>query len=193
MSVKNDPLAFLPGGWQMGRQIQAFDWSKTSLDPITQWPPNVTIHRETMTTPEPAPTTADGKQDVEKTSLRILIVDDNRDGADTLQMMLRLMGNEVCTAYDGLEGIKVAEECRPDVILLDIGLPSVDGYEVCRCIREQPWGKKTVLIAATGWGLEDDRRRSHEAGFDHHLVKPVDSKALACLLADVVAKKASST
>ena len=113
-----------------------------------------------------------------KSSLRILIVDDNRDGADSLGMMLRIMGNDTRTAYDGQEAVDVAEAFRPDVVLLDIGLPKLNGYEACRRIREQPWGKSMVLIALTGWGQEEDRRRSHEAGFDHHLVKPVDPAAL---------------
>jgi CheY-like chemotaxis protein/two-component sensor histidine kinase len=117
-----------------------------------------------------------------KTSLRILIVDDNRDGADSLSAMLRLMGNDTLTAYDGRQGIEAARKFRPDVILLDIGLPLVNGYEVCRRIREQPWCQDTVFIAVTGWGQEQDRRRSQEAGFDRHMIKPVDPAALMKLL-----------
>jgi CheY-like chemotaxis protein len=118
-----------------------------------------------------------------KSSLRILIVDDNRDAADSLVMLLRLMGNDTRTAYDGQEGVDVAGEFRPDVMLLDIGLPKLDGHEACRRIRAQSWGKNVVLIAVTGWGQEEDRRRSHEAGFDHHMVKPVDPQELVKLLA----------
>ena len=118
-----------------------------------------------------------------KSSFRILIVDDNRDGADSLAMMLRVIGNDTRTAYDGLEGVTVAEEYRPDVLLFDIGLPKLNGYEACRRIREQPWGKGVVLIAVTGWGQDEDRRRSHEAGFDYHLVKPVEPPALMKMLA----------
>jgi PAS domain S-box-containing protein len=118
-----------------------------------------------------------------KSSLRILIVDDNRDGADSLVMLLRLMGNDTRTAYDGQEGVDVAEEFRPDVMLLDIGLPKLNGYEACRRIREQEGGKDIFLIAVTGWGQEDDRRRSADAGFDRHLVKPVDPQELMKLLA----------
>ena len=118
-----------------------------------------------------------------KSSLRILIVDDNRDAADSLVMLLRLMGNDTQTAYDGQEGVEVAGEFRPEVMLLDIGLPKLNGYEACCRIREQPWGKKVVLIAVTGWGQEEDRRLSHEAGFNHHLVKPVDPQELMKLLA----------
>ena len=86
-------------------------------------------------------------------------------------------------AYDGQAGVDLASEFRPDVILLDIGLPKLNGHEACRSIREQSWGKGIVLIAVTGWGQEDDRRRSQEAGFDHHMVKPVDPQALMNMLA----------
>jgi PAS domain S-box-containing protein len=125
-----------------------------------------------------------------RSSLRILIVDDNRDGADSLGMMLRMMGNDTRTAYDGQQGVDAAGEFRPDVILLDIGLPRLNGYEACRRIRGQPWGTGVVLIAVTGWGQEEDRRRSHEAGFDHHMVKPVDPQSLMKLLAELNVAKA---
>jgi len=114
---------------------------------------------------------------------RILIVDDNRDGADSLSEILRLMGHDTRTAYDGQEGMDVAAAFQPGVVVLDIGLPTLNGYDVCRRIREQPWGKGVVLIALTGWGQDDDRRRSQDAGFDHHLVKPLDPEALMKLLA----------
>ena len=120
---------------------------------------------------------------VTKSSLRILIVDDNRDGADTLSDMLKILGNDTRAAYDGQQGMDTAGEYRPNVILLDIGMPKLNGYEACRLIREQPWGQGVVLIAMTGWGQDKDRRRSHEAGFDHHLVKPVDPQALMKTLA----------
>ena len=118
-----------------------------------------------------------------KSLLRILIVDDNRDAADSLSEMLKLMGNDTRTAYDGQQGVDLAGEYRPDVILLDIGLPRLNGYEACRLIREQPKGNGVVLIALTGWGQDEDRRRSHEAGFDHHMVKPVDPQALMSMIA----------
>jgi len=118
-----------------------------------------------------------------RSSHRILVVDDNRDGADSLAAMLKLMGNDTRTAYDGQEGVDAAGEFRPDVIVLDIGLPKLNGYEACRRIREQPGGKGVVLIAITGWGQDEDRRRSRVAGFDHHMVKPVDPQALMNLLA----------
>jgi CheY-like chemotaxis protein len=118
-----------------------------------------------------------------KSALRILIVDDNRDSADSLGMLLSLMGNDIRAAYDGQQGVEAAEEFRPQVVLLDIGLPKLNGYEAGGRIREQPWGEGMVLIAVTGWGQEENRQRSREAGFDHHLVKPVDPEALMELLA----------
>lgn len=125
-----------------------------------------------------------------KSSLRILIVDDNKDGAESLAMMLNLMGNETLTAHDGLEGVEAAERFRPDVVLLDIGLPKLNGFEACRRIRERPWSKNVVFIAVTGWGQEEDRRRSQEAGFAHHMVKPVHPQTLMELLAELqVAKR----
>jgi CheY-like chemotaxis protein len=114
---------------------------------------------------------------------RILIVDDNRDAANSLAMMLQMMGHETSTAFDGLEGIQTAAACRPDVVLLDIGLPKMNGYEVARQIRKQPWGKGLTLIALTGWGQDEDKRRALEAGFDHHLTKPAQAAALERLLA----------
>lgn len=112
---------------------------------------------------------------------RILIVDDNRDGASSLAMLLTVMGHDTRTAHDGLEGLDLAEAFRPDLIVLDIGLPKLNGLDACRRIREQPWAKHVVIAAATGWGQDEDRRRSEEAGFDHHLVKPVDAAALGML------------
>jgi PAS domain S-box-containing protein len=114
---------------------------------------------------------------------RILVVDDNRDTADSLAMMLSLAGHETRTAYDGLEAVQAAAAFRPVVVLLDIGLPRMNGYEAARHIRQQPWGKGMVLIALTGWGQEEDRRRALEAGFDQHVTKPVMAAALEELLA----------
>jgi CheY-like chemotaxis protein len=115
-------------------------------------------------------------------SLRILIVDDNRDAADGLAILLHNYGSETRTAYDGLEALQVAEEFRPDVVLLDIGMPKADGREVARRLRREPWGARTCVIAVTGWSNETDRARSKEAGFDHHLVKPLDTAELTRLL-----------
>jgi CheY-like chemotaxis protein/two-component sensor histidine kinase len=113
---------------------------------------------------------------------RILIVDDNLDGAESLAMLLEEVGQETCEAHDGLQAIDAAERLRPDAILLDIGLPKLNGYEVCRRIRQRPWGAKVMIVALTGWGQDEDRQRSVEAGFDTHLVKPVDFELLMKLL-----------
>jgi DNA-binding response OmpR family regulator len=110
-------------------------------------------------------------------------VDDNRDAAESLCILLGMSGNSVRTAHDGLEAVAVAAEFRPDVVLLDIGLPKLDGHEAARRIREQEGGAGMLLIALTGWGQEEDRRRSREAGFDHHLTKPVEFDSLLRLLA----------
>lgn len=113
----------------------------------------------------------------------VLVVDDCRDSADGLAMLLQMMGHDVQTANDGEAAIKAAAEFKPEVVLLDIGMPNMDGYEACRRIREQPGGSEMFLIAVTGWSQGDDRRRTEEAGFDYHLVKPVDPKALVEFLA----------
>ena len=118
-------------------------------------------------------------------SLRILVVDDNRDAADSLAMLLRTSGNDIRTAYDGAEAVQVANDFEPEVVLLDIGLPNMDGHEVAQRIRQEPWGRRTCLIAVTGWSDEADRARSRAAGFDHHLVKPLDTGHLAQLLGSV--------
>ena len=114
---------------------------------------------------------------------RILVVDDNHDSAFTLAMMLELMGHATETANDGLAALAAAERYRPDTILLDIGMPGLSGYDVARQLRQQPWAATITLIALTGWGQERDKQRSRDAGFDHHLVKPVEPAALQALLA----------
>ena len=113
---------------------------------------------------------------------RILIVDDNRDSADSLAMLLEITGNKTFMAHDGLEAIAAVEKHRPEVVLLDIGLPQLSGHDVCRRVREKSWGKNIVVIALTGWGQDEDRRKSAEAGFDGHLVKPVNYDELLQLL-----------
>jgi CheY-like chemotaxis protein len=110
--------------------------------------------------------------------VRVLLVDDNVDAAESLAMLLRLWGHEVAVAHDGPAGLRAAETQLPQVALLDISLPGMDGYELARRLRAQPGLGQTVLVALTGWAQEGDRRRSQEAGFDHHLVKPVELSAL---------------
>jgi CheY-like chemotaxis protein len=118
---------------------------------------------------------------------RILIVDDLMDSADSLAILLRMTGHEVHTAYDGEEAVIAAEKFRPEVVLLDIGMPRLNGYDACRRIREKPWGKDIFLIAVTGWGQDDDRRRTEEAGFNCHMVKPVNPRDLMKVLAGLQA------
>jgi signal transduction histidine kinase/CheY-like chemotaxis protein len=116
---------------------------------------------------------------------RILVVDDNHDSAASLAMLLKLAGNETRTAHDGLQAVEAAAAFKPEVILLDIGLPKLNGYDAARRIRERSGSNGTVLVALTGWGQDRDRQMSKEAGFDAHLVKPVDLAALKQLLASL--------
>jgi DNA-binding response OmpR family regulator len=113
---------------------------------------------------------------------RVLVVDDNVDNADSLALFLRQRGHLVETAYDGEAAWLAADRFRPDLILLDIGLPKVNGHDVCQRIRSQPWGREMLIIAQTGWGQEIDRQRSAAAGFDSHLVKPVDPAELTAFI-----------
>jgi CheY-like chemotaxis protein len=122
-----------------------------------------------------APASADG-------GLRILVVDDNRDAADTYSGLLQLSGHHVQTAYGAHQAIALAEAFRPHAMLLDIGLPDLNGCDVARRIREAPWGQRMLLVAITGWGQQDDRQRALEAGFDHHLTKPVASELIESVL-----------
>ncbi len=116
---------------------------------------------------------------------RILVVDDNRDSADSLGLLLELQGHETRVAYDGLAAVEEAERFAPEVMLLDLGLPKLNGIEVCRQIRETARGRAMTIVALTGWGQEKDRRRSKDAGFDEHVVKPVEAQVLSRLLAKV--------
>ncbi len=116
---------------------------------------------------------------------RVLVVDDNTDAAESLAMLLGILGHEVWTAHDGEAGVAAAAEFRPELILMDLGMPKVDGYEAARRIRAEPWGGEPLLVALTGWGADEDRRRTHDAGFDRHLVKPVALAALTELFASL--------
>ena len=122
------------------------------------------------------------KRRTEVVGRRILIVDDNVDAATMLSLMLTKMGNETHTASDGLAGVKAAEALRPEIIIMDIGLPQINGYEACNHIRQQPWGQDIRIVALTGWGQAEDRKKSRDAGFNAHLVKPVDLEELKALL-----------
>lgn len=121
----------------------------------------------------------------------ILVVDDNRDSATSMAMMLKLMGNEVHTAHDGVEAVEAAEQFRPNVVLMDVGMPKLNGLDATRRIREQPWGRSVVIIALTGWGQDGDHAQSNEAGCDGHLVKPVNLPDLEQLLAELTGENSS--
>jgi PAS domain S-box-containing protein len=124
---------------------------------------------------------------------RILVVDDNTDSALSLAMLLEVAGHETVTAHDGPSALDAAERHRPDIVLLDIGLPGLNGHEVCRRLRAKPWGRNVLVIALTGWGQDEDRRMSQDAGFDGHLVKPVDYERLAALLTSVEREQSAAS
>jgi CheY-like chemotaxis protein len=111
-------------------------------------------------------------------SCRVLIADDNHDAAVSLSMLLQAMGHDTRVVHDGVEALEEAEIFRPDIVLLDIGMPRLDGYETARRLASQPWAAATQIVAVTGWGQETDRQRAKDAGFHRHLVKPVDLDAL---------------
>jgi PAS domain S-box-containing protein len=138
-----------------------------------------------------APESAMDLDEISIAGKRILFVDDNRDAAESLRMMLELLGADVRVAYNGRDAIERFAECQPTAMLLDIGMPGMDGYEVAREIRARADGSTALIVALTGWGQEDDRRRSREAGFDHHLVKPADLETLERVLGSTRASAAS--
>lgn len=109
-------------------------------------------------------------------------MDDDRDASNSLAILLAAAGNATREAHDGVEALEAARHFRPDVILMDIGLPEINGFEVCRRIRAEEWGGAMTIVAVSGWGRDEDRRKSRDAGFDHHLVKPVDPAQLEKLL-----------
>lgn len=125
---------------------------------------------------------AEGSDSTRKPSRRVLLVDDNRDGAESLAMFLELSGHEVTVAHCGLEALERAAELRPEICVLDIGMPDLSGYEVAKQIRREAWGARMTLIALTGWGQDEDKRAAQAAGFDHHLTKPTDPVVLEQLL-----------
>jgi CheY-like chemotaxis protein len=118
-------------------------------------------------------------------ALRVLVADDNVDAADTLAYLLRLAGHEVRVAYDGEEALRIGAEFMPALAFLDIGMPRMDGYQTARALRALPGMHGVRLVALTGWGAEDDRARSHGAGFDHHLLKPAFPEQVQAILAAV--------
>lgn len=124
---------------------------------------------------------------------RVLIADDNRESADTLALLLKLSGFETETVYDGLEAASRARETVADVVILDLTMPGLDGFEVARGIRELPWGRDVTILACTGWTADSDRLRTREAGFDAHLTKPLDFSALLDLLRRAASRRRSTT
>lgn len=122
---------------------------------------------------------------IPRAKARILVVDDNRDAAESLQMLLQMIGHEVDTAYDGEQALELFAAAPADIVFLDIGLPRMDGYEVAERMRAQSTARQPMLIALTGWGQEEDEQRALNAGFDQHLVKPVEYEQLTELLANV--------
>jgi CheY-like chemotaxis protein len=144
------------------------------------------VRLATINAPQLAPQAALDSDDraPEPVARRILVADDNRDAADSLGLLLQMGGNDVRIAYESHHALRLADEFRPDTALLDIGMPDMNGCDLARSLRGQAWGERMLLIAVTGWGQAEDRRRTREAGFDAHLVKPVDHAVLLRLLAD---------
>ena len=114
--------------------------------------------------------------------MKVLVVDDNHDAATSLSMLVDLLGHEVRTAFDGVEALDLASQFNPDVVLLDLGMPRMDGYEACRRLRAQPWGAHMTVVAVTGWGREDDRLRTEVAVVDQPWVRPVGPAVMASML-----------
>jgi PAS domain S-box-containing protein len=138
---------------------------------------------------EPRPAPAPPEEAEIKTNRRVLVVDDNQTAAAMLGMVVTMLGNEVRTAHDGQQAIDIAAEYLPEIVFMDLGMPNVDGYEAAREIRKQAWGKTTLLVALTGWGQEEHKRQTKEAGFDHHLVKPGEFADLQRLFAELEKKQ----
>jgi len=136
-----------------------------------------------LSTPVPAPTTSsDPGPPISERRARILIADDNRDAADSLGMLLELAGHDVKVAHSGNAALASGASYRPDIVILDIGMPDMSGYDVARSARQEPWGKSAYFVALTGWGQAADKERAAAAGFDHHLTKPIDADLLSALL-----------
>ena len=144
------------------------------------------VHLPALAEPPP-PTNGTARTPGKHRLCRVLVVDDNEDAARSLSMLLEMNGHQVRTCHDGQSALDTAEEFGPEVVLLDIGLPGMDGYEVARRLRERP-AAQPLLVALSGYGQAEDQRRSREAGFDHHLVKPAEPEALTALFASLPAQ-----
>jgi CheY-like chemotaxis protein/anti-sigma regulatory factor (Ser/Thr protein kinase) len=135
------------------------------------------------TPPEPVPHANDGAPHA-SANCRVLVVEDNAGALEMMSLLLRMQGHEIYAARDGLQALEAAQHHRPDVVLLDIGLPKLNGFEAARKIREQPWGRSMKLIALSGWAQDEDKRRAAEAGFDDYLVKPIEPAQLEQVIAN---------
>ena len=147
--------------------------------------------RETSCRPPADPNPGPAPESGDPRVLKVMVVDDNRDSADTMALLLDAIGFTVEKAHDGLSALELAGELRPDVVLLDIGLPGLDGFQVARRLRDT-YGDEPLLLALTGYGDEQSRRRSSDVGFDHHLLKPVDLAILERLIAEHVRARRSA-
>ncbi|MGQ9425613.1 PAS domain S-box protein [Gilvimarinus sp. F26214L] len=187
MFTQGDPVEQAQGGLGIGLSlvkglVEMHGGTVEAHSPGVNLGSEFVVHLPAMTEPQEQALST-GDQSTEPDSRRhILVVDDNRDAASSMATMLELMGHETRTAHDGLEAVEAAGAFQPDLILLDLGMPRLNGYDAARRIRAQQWGRDILLVALTGWGQAEDRRRSQEAGFDAHLVKPVDLQALRELL-----------
>ena len=135
-----------------------------------------------------SPTTAPELTRSTARKLRVLVIDDNEDAAESLAMMIELDGHEIRTVYNGAAALELAGCFRPDLVFCDIGLPKMDGYEVARRLRLEAEHSATVLVALTGWGSEEDKRKTKEAGFDHHFIKPAEVAEIESIIRSVSAK-----
>jgi CheY-like chemotaxis protein len=194
-------VALLEHGGEMDRRIRAFDCSNRPLaaaSPRALVEPHrrrsrrgarFTMHLPLPDDDMPAEPTGDGIAQAKRPpAARILVADDNRDAASSLATLLSLDGHDVRVANDGAQALSAAEAFLPHIALLDIGMPKRNGYEVARAIRAAPWGASMVLVAVTGWGQSEDKRRAKEAGFDHHFTKPLDLDVLGAFVSDALAR-----
>src|SRR5262249_2623641 len=159
-----------------GGSVQAFSAGPKQGSEFVVRLPALTVEQ-----PEVAPVTDEDRPAEECPRRRVLVAEDERVLAMSLEWLLQMEGHEGLICHDGTAALAAAETFQPEVVLLDIGLPGMDGYKVARRLREQPVGQKALLVALTGYGQQEDRHRSSEAGFDHHLVKPVDHELLRSL------------
>jgi CheY-like chemotaxis protein len=158
--------------------------ARTAADGAAEFEVCLPVVRAASAQVRKVPHVAGGEELRRATPQRILIADDNADSAESMGMLLRLMGNDVRIASDGLEAVEQAAIFQPDIVLLDIGMPRLDGYEAARRIRSQSWSRDTLLVAVTGWGPSDDDEEATAAGFDRHFTKPLDPAELRRLIAE---------